>query len=162
VLALLALHPAGLSAEQLTVHLCGDAGNPVTTRALLSRLRDAFRGLVDTRPYRLAEGVTTDLQLVRRLLVAGEGRTALAMYPGCLLEASEVPAIRAAREEVDLAVRAVAMKGGPDELWRWLELPTGREDLAAVERFLRCAAVDDPRRPLARSRKAAIEASWDD
>lgn len=160
VLALLALYPGGLTAEQLTSHLYGDAGNPVTTRALLSRLREAFGGLVETRPYRLADGVTADLQLVRRLLVQGNGRMALAMYPGPLLEASEVPAIRAAREEVDLAVRAVAMQGGPDELWRWLDLPTGQDDLAAVERFLRCATADDPRRPLARSRKAAIETSW--
>jgi hypothetical protein len=162
VLALLALHPSGLTTEQLTTLLYGDAGNPVTTRALLSRLRDAFAGVVETRPYRLAQGVTVDLQLVRHLLVTGEGRTALAMYPGPLLEASEVPAIRAARDEVDLAVRAVAMGGGPDELWRWLDTPTGHGDLAAVERFLGCAAEDDPRRPLARARRTAILTAWDD
>jgi len=161
VLALLALHPAGLTAEQLTVHLYGDAGNPVTTRALLSRLRVSLPGLVETRPYRLADGVTVDVQLVRRLLIGGEGRTALAMYPGPLLEASEVPAIRAARAELDLAVRAVAMRGGPDELWRWLDTPTGQDDLAAVERFLRDATADDPRRPLARARRSAIQADWD-
>lgn len=162
VLALLALHPSGLTTEQLTTHLYGDAGNPVTTRALLSRLREAFAGVLDTRPYRLAAGVSVDLHLVRRLLVSGEGPTALAMYPGPLLEGSEVPAIRVARDEVDLAVRAVAMGGGPDELWRWLESPTGHGDLAAVERFLDRAAHADPRRPLARARRAAIREAWDD
>jgi hypothetical protein len=161
-LALLALHPAGLTAEQLTVHLYGDDGNPVTTRALLSRLRESLGDLVDTRPYRLAEGITVDLHLVRRLLLAGEGRKALAMYSGPLLETSEVPTIRAAREEIDLAVRDVAMRGGPNELWRWLDTPTGQGDLAAVERFLRYAPEDDPRRPLARSRRTAIQDAWAD
>jgi hypothetical protein len=160
-LAVLALHPAGLTAEQLTSHLYGDEGNPVTTRALLSRLREVAGSVLETRPYRLAEGVVVDVHVVRRLLGDGRGEAALAMYTGPLLEASEVPSLRVARDELDLAVRGVAMAGGPDALWRWLDTPTGRGDLAAVERFLTCARADDPRGPLAEVRRAAIAADWE-
>ncbi|GHF19848.1 transcriptional regulator [Amycolatopsis deserti] len=49
--------PAGLSAEALSRALYGDAEHVVTVRAEVSRLRRLLGALVDTRPYRLAEGV---------------------------------------------------------------------------------------------------------
>ncbi|WP_328457651.1 MULTISPECIES: GAF domain-containing protein [unclassified Amycolatopsis] len=49
--------PAGLSAEALSRALYGDAGHLVTVRAEVSRLRRWLGAIVDTRPYRLAEGV---------------------------------------------------------------------------------------------------------
>jgi hypothetical protein len=157
-LAVLALHPEGLTADQLTTHLYGGTGNVVTTRALLSRLKDQVGPIISPRPYRLAAGITVDLRTVRDLLEAGDGTAALAMYPGPLLASSEVASIRAVREELDLAVRAVALAGGPDELWRWVATPTGRDDLVAHERFLALAGAGDPRRPVAAARRAAIAA----
>lgn len=50
--------PAGLSAEALSRALYGDAEHLVTVRAEVSRLRRLLGAIVDTRPYRLAEGVT--------------------------------------------------------------------------------------------------------
>ncbi|MDQ0380527.1 hypothetical protein FB470_004521 [Amycolatopsis thermophila] len=50
--------PAGLSAERLSRALYGDAEHLVTVRAEVSRLRRLLGALVDTRPYRLADGVT--------------------------------------------------------------------------------------------------------
>lgn len=159
-LALLALHPDGLTAEQLTLHLYGDDGNPVTTRALLSRLREVAGPVLTTRPYRLLPGVTVDAVVVERLLRDGRGEAALAMYTGPLLEASEVPTLRRVRDELDAAVRRVAFRGGVDTLWRWLDTPTGRDDLAAVEAFLGAADGPDPRRPLADAQRARILADW--
>ncbi|GAB3576607.1 GAF domain-containing protein [Amycolatopsis endophytica] len=49
--------PAGLSAEALSRALYGDAEHVVTVRAEVSRLRRLLGALVDTRPYRLADGV---------------------------------------------------------------------------------------------------------
>ncbi|UOZ02813.1 GAF domain-containing protein [Amycolatopsis sp. WQ 127309] len=49
--------PAGLSAEALSRALYGDAEHLVTVRAEVSRLRRWLGAIVDTRPYRLAEGV---------------------------------------------------------------------------------------------------------
>jgi GAF domain len=63
---LLLLHatgPAGLSAEQLSRGLYGDAAHVVTARAEVSRLRRALGALVNTQPYRLANGVTLSLDL---------------------------------------------------------------------------------------------------
>jgi GAF domain len=57
---LLLLHaagPTGLSADQLSRALYGDAAHVVTTRAEVSRLRRAFGALVETQPYRVANGV---------------------------------------------------------------------------------------------------------
>ena len=57
---LLLLHaagPSGLSAEQLSRGLYGDTAHVVTTRAEVSRLRRALGALVETQPYRVANGV---------------------------------------------------------------------------------------------------------
>lgn len=160
VIALLAVHPEGMTAEQLTLELYGEHGNPVTARALVSRLRDVDGDLVSTRPYRLGSRVRVDLSVVRRLLSDGAGAAALAMYPGPLLTASQVAAVELLRREVDLAVRGVAMAGGPDALWRWLDTPTGAEDLAAIDRFLALSRHDDPRRAAAFARRDGIVCAW--
>ncbi|UMO99380.1 GAF domain-containing protein [Amycolatopsis sp. EV170708-02-1] len=49
---------SGLSAEALSRALYGDAEHLVTVRAEVSRLRRLLGAIVDTRPYRLAAGVT--------------------------------------------------------------------------------------------------------
>lgn len=49
---------AGLSAEALSRALYGDAEHLVTVRAEVSRLRRLLGAIVDTRPYRLAHGVS--------------------------------------------------------------------------------------------------------
>jgi hypothetical protein len=63
---LLLLHvagPSGLTAEALSRALFGDGEHVVTVRAEISRLRRELGTLVDTRPYRLADGVRTTLRL---------------------------------------------------------------------------------------------------
>lgn len=161
VLALLAATPAGLGAERLTLDLYGDEGNPVTTRALVSRLRDVAGPVLDTQPYRLRwERVRVDLRTLLQLLEQGRTAAALAMYAGPLLPQSTAPAIERLRDEVDLAVRRAAFDAGADQLWRWLATPTGREDLAAHDRFLELAADDDPRRPLATARQEVLRDMW--
>lgn len=153
VLALLAEHPEGLTAEQLTLHLYGDGGNVVTTRALVSRLRDVAGPVLDAQPYRLvADRVRTDLRTLRTLLEQGRSREALALYNGPLLPASTAPSLELLRDELDMAVRGAALAGDADLVWQWLATPTGELDVAAVEQFLSQAAVDDPRRPLAEAR----------
>jgi hypothetical protein len=49
--------PAGLTAGQLSTALFGDADHAVTVRAEFSRLRRVIGALVETSPYRLADGV---------------------------------------------------------------------------------------------------------
>lgn len=49
--------PAGLTAAALSRSLFGDPDHIVTARAEVSRLRRLLGAVVDTRPYRLADGV---------------------------------------------------------------------------------------------------------
>jgi hypothetical protein len=161
-LVLLALYPDGLSAEQLTLHLYGDAGKPVTTRALMSRLRSLLGGCLRARPYRLAADVHADVLEVSALLEAGEPTRALARYRGPLLLESDVVRITELRDELAAALRRAALAGSPDVMWAWLGTEHGRDDPVAMEAFLAAAAPDDPRRDAIAARLRGLRHRWDD
>ncbi|MFZ2511318.1 MAG: GAF domain-containing protein [Gordonia sp. (in: high G+C Gram-positive bacteria)] len=57
LLALLAHHPDGLSAAQLSEHLFGNPTQRIAVRSEMSRLRKHLGGLLAANPYRFAEGV---------------------------------------------------------------------------------------------------------
>ncbi|MGB6038620.1 MAG: GAF domain-containing protein [Gordonia sp. (in: high G+C Gram-positive bacteria)] len=58
IIELLAAHPDGLTAAQLSAHLFGDPARSVTVRAEVSRLRKQFGSLIATGPYRFSSSVT--------------------------------------------------------------------------------------------------------
>lgn len=60
ILLLLALHPDGLTSDELGLRLYGAARNRVTVRAEVSRLRARVGGLLRSTPYRLAADVRLD------------------------------------------------------------------------------------------------------
>ncbi|MFE0024986.1 transcriptional regulator [Amycolatopsis sp. NPDC059021] len=63
---LLLLHlagPGGLTAAMLSKALYGDADHVITARAEVSRLRKLLGTVIDTRPYRVADGVELRLEL---------------------------------------------------------------------------------------------------
>ena len=75
ILALLALHPGGLSVEHLHALLYGDAAVTTSTlKAEVSHLRAALSGQLSSRPYRLTIPVHTDVEEVQRLLRRGDVR----------------------------------------------------------------------------------------
>jgi hypothetical protein len=160
ILALLALHPEGLTGEQLTFELYGDGGNPVSLRAQISKLRRALGPVLASQPYKLLADVSADFLDVERLVLAGDVAAALAAYRAPLLVESEVPRIVQARDELEGALRRAALLGGQDTLWAWLETDSGRDDVAALREFLREAAPDDPRAPVALARLRAVERRW--
>ena len=78
VLALLALHPEGLSLEQLHALVYGDQAVTLSTlKAEVSHLRAALGGQLASRPYRLTMPVATDVDDVLALLRRGEVRGAV-------------------------------------------------------------------------------------
>jgi hypothetical protein len=160
ILALLALHPDGLTGEQLTFELYGDGGNPVSMRAQVSKLRRALGPVLASQPYKLLADVSADFLEVERLVLAGDVHDALRAYRAPLLVESEVPRLVQAREELEGAVRRAALLGGQDTLWGWLETESGRDDVAALRDFLREAPPDDPRAPVALARLRAVERRW--
>ncbi|GAA3145623.1 helix-turn-helix domain-containing protein [Nonomuraea roseoviolacea] len=153
ILALLALHPRGLSAEQLSFHLYGDAGNPVTIRAEIHRLRAQLRGTIGAKPYRLTSPVEADFLELRHLLAANAPAALARTYKGPLLPRSESPEIRRERDELEVQVRAcLLLHGSPDDLWTYAQTANGRDDLQILERLAESLPFADHRAAAARAR----------
>jgi hypothetical protein len=159
ILALLAMHPDGLTGEQLTLELYGEQGNPITTRAEVSRLRKLLP-CVAARPYRLEATVTADFLDVEKQLAAGQVGAALGAYRGRLLPLSDAPGIAQARRELEGALERAVRGGSTEQLWTWLQTPAGREDPIAMAAFVRRLAPDDPRRAIAAARLRALQVRW--
>jgi hypothetical protein len=160
ILALLALYPDGLTGEELTLHLYGDHGNRVSTRAEMSRLRKLLGPCVAAKPYRLAADVTADFLAVEALLAAGDVEGALAAYRGPLLPASDAPRVRQARDELEGALQRAARAGSAEELWTWLQTEPGREDPLAMADYMRGAGADDPRHAVVAARLRSLQRRW--
>ncbi|WP_243719295.1 helix-turn-helix domain-containing protein [Actinomadura sp. KC06] len=136
ILALLALHPRGLTGDRLALYLYGDDGSPATVRPEIHRLRQQFGHIVRARPYRLECAVEADFLTVRRLLDDGDVAGAVRLYTGELLPGSDAPALREERDELAVRVRRQALdRGGADALWTYAQTEPGRSDLEALERL---------------------------
>jgi hypothetical protein len=160
ILALLALHPDGLTGEELTLHLYGDHGNRVSTRAEMSRLRKLLGPCVAAKPYRLLADVTADFLAVEELLAHGDVEGALSAYRGPLLPASEAPRIEQARDELEGALQRAARGGTPEQLWAWLQTAPGREDPLAMADFVHGADAADPRTAVIVARLTSLQHRW--
>ncbi len=152
LLALLAMHPEGLTADALAGELYGDRGNPVTVRAEMHRLRALLEnapngtGAVRTGPYRLEARVDADFLTVRDAVRAGRLPDTELIARGELLPTSDAPGIRALRDELDVGVRsAVLRRGDTGALWALARTPGGRQDAEVIERLRHVLPVSDPR-----------------
>jgi hypothetical protein len=154
VLTLLALRPAGLTAEQLALRLYGDDGNPTTVRAEIHRLRALLgESAMRARPYRLTAGVEADFLAVRAALRAGDVRAAVAACHAPLLAGSEAPGIREERDQLVVALRSAVLGGRDREaLWRFGQSGPGSDDVEVFERLVRELPAHDPRRAVAAAR----------
>jgi len=160
ILAVLALHPEGVSAEALTLHIYGEEGNPISVRAEMSRLRKLLGPVIGARPYRLLADVAADFVEVERALARGDVAAALAGGQSALLTGSDAPRIVQARTELEGALRRAALAGGPDDLWAWLQSEPGRDDPAALDAFLARAAAGDARGAVAAARLESLRERW--
>jgi hypothetical protein len=157
ILALLALHPQGLTAEQCSYHLYGEEGNPVTLRAEIHRLRAQLGSIVLAKPYRLNCDVDADFISVRRLLAAGNVVDAGRLYTGPLLPRSESPLLRSVRDELAAQLRHQLLdRGGADALWAFAQTDSGRDDLEVLSRLVAVLPSDDPRLVSARLRESRM------
>ena len=164
LVALLALHPGGMTAEQLAMELYGDRGNATTVRAEIHRLRAQLgRSTVSTKPYRLATQVHADFLVARARLSSGSTAAALVTCQAPLLSASEAPAVRAERDQLSAALRAaVVVHDDLDLLWAFSQREFGRDDVQVLDRLARQLPIDDPRRSLAEQSLARLLAPDDD
>ncbi|UWX96592.1 GAF domain-containing protein [Arthrobacter zhaoxinii] len=157
LLAVLALHPGGLTAEELAALAYPDGGQAGTVRAEMLRLRNLMETVAAgtpaeplvprSRPYRLARPLVVDAAQVLRFLEQGAHRLALGMYRGQVLPRSEAPALIRLRGDVSAVLRkAMLSDAGPDALLQYLHLPEAEHDAEAWQRALRVLPPRSPRR----------------
>lgn len=147
MLTLLALHPAGVSAEQLATGIYGERGNPVTARAEIHRLRAQLgAAVVRSGPYRLHAELVADFRTVRDELSAGRVRAAAAAYRGELRPGSEAPSVIEERELLGATLRrAVLDQDDVEAMWLLAETDTGADDVELTERLTSRLPRSDPR-----------------
>ncbi len=156
VLALLALHPEGLSLDQLHAMLYGDQAVTFSTlKAEVSHLRSALGGQLGSRPYRLLMPLATDVDHVLSLLRSGQVAAAVEAYGGDLLPGTNSPALTELADYVAVAVReALLADPQPDAVLRYADLAP--YDVEVVERCLAAlGARHHPAKPLLKGRLAA-------
>jgi hypothetical protein len=159
ILAILALHPDGLSLDRLHALVYGDQPvTPSTLKAEVSHLRAALGGQLASRPYRLTLPVATDIDDVLDALERGDAAAAIACYGGDLLPGTESPALAELGEYVAVAMReALLANPEPAAVIRYSELAP--YDSEVIEVCL--AALGDrphPAKPLLKGRLAVARA----
>jgi len=124
ILAVLALHPNGLSLDRLHALVYGDHSVTLSTlKAEVSHLRAALGGQLASRPYRLPLPVATDIADVLDALEHGDAAAAIASYGGDLLPGTESPALVELGEYVAVAMReALLANPEPSAVMRYSEL----------------------------------------
>jgi transcriptional regulator of acetoin/glycerol metabolism len=124
VLAVLALHPSGLTLDQLHALVYGDHAVTLSTlKAEVSHLRAALGGQLASRPYRLTLPVSTDVDDVIDALQQGDLTEALDHYGGDLLPGTESPALAELGEYLAVSMReALLANPDPAAVIRYIEL----------------------------------------
>lgn len=152
ILALLALHPAGLSAEQLAIMVYPEDVSISTVRAEMLRLRRVLQRqpgapVPQSRPYRLPQPLTVDVQQVRNYLNRGAHRLALGIYRGAVLPRSQAPAIIELRHELGSQLRSAILGDASAEVvLEYLRLPEAADDVEAWRTALRLVPARSPKR----------------
>ena len=157
VLVLLALHPEGLSLEQLLLLLYGEEGNPANLKATLSKVRKLVP--ITRPPYHLAVPYKADFVDCAAHLREGALRAALELYQGPLLLTSEAPGVVEARETLEESLRQAVLASGDAEALLSLS-ERFEEDLELWEASLEALPRQDPRRPLAVAKQRRVLENW--
>lgn len=163
ILAMLALHPLGLSAEELTAKVYPDGTSLTSIRAEMVRLRKLLQTLAPTlvpnsRPYRLPHTLVVDAEQVRNYLDRGAHRLALNMYRGPVMPRSLAPEIEGIRNRVAVQLReAILNDASPEVLLSYLRLPEAADDVDAWRTALRLLPPRSPKRSAVVAHLEALE-----
>jgi tetratricopeptide (TPR) repeat protein len=157
IIAVLAMHPQGLTGEQLTLAVYGEDGSLECCKTELSRLRQLVP--IETRPYRLGVAVRADFLELEAHLSRGELEQALALHHGPLLPESNSPEVIGKREQLEEALRRATLRShDPNLLWGLAERLG--EDLDLWQACLKTLKKADPRRALASARVNHLRRAW--
>lgn len=133
ILALLALHKMGMSADQLLQALYGDRNRSLSTlKAEISHLRKLLGGAIDSRPYRLTLPVEGDFLQIWRLLESGKFAAALQQIRGSFFSATDSPELTHWRYCFEAAVsRALNVCEDQDSIVRFAAANPDSEEAIA-------------------------------
>lgn len=144
---------SGMGTGELADQLYGEPGHEVALRAEILRLRRVLHNAAGdgldllSRPYRLSPAVESDAVRCAQSLAAGDRASALDLYGGQVLPASEAPGVLRIRDRLSVLLReALLSDGSGQELWRYLQLPETEGDQDAVYTALRALPADSPQR----------------
>ncbi|MGX9900108.1 GAF domain-containing protein [Arthrobacter sp. SA17] len=152
ILALLSIHPEGLSAEELGALLYPGVTSTMTLRAEMVRLRKVLEQLNPgavpaSRPYKLLVDLQPDSAQVLKCLQRGAHRIALEIYRGAVLPRSEAPGIIELRNRVSFLLReAILSDGSAEALLKYAGLPEARDDLDIRKAALKLLPPRSPKR----------------
>lgn len=152
ILALLSMHPDGLSAEELCALVYPGENASMTLRAEMVRLRKVLQELDPeavplSRPYRLAIDVAPDAGQVLACLQRGAHRIALEIYRGAVLPRSDAPGIMDLRARVSGLLReAVLTDGSAEALLKYAALPEASDDVEVRTAALKLLPPRSPKR----------------
>lgn len=157
IMALLALHPEGLSLESLHAHLYGDKAISLSTlKAEVSTLRQVLKGEIGSRPYSLNVGYQADFLEIQSLLQDGDIRAACYLYKGSLLKFSESPSLKEWRVYLDNALQAALLKtGSPELLWHYSKYQP--DDFEVLLKLVGALPANDPRLAMLRARLELLD-----
>lgn len=154
LLAVLALHPEGLTAEQLKLHLFGEQG-PRSLKALLARTRKVVP--IASRPYKIAVPVKADFVQAGKFLANGKVAACTALYAGPLLAESDSPRLEKEREALEAQFFNAALTSrSADILLVTEQVIPGR--LEVLEALLAIMPDDDSRCSALMGRYTALKA----
>ncbi|MBS3966539.1 MAG: hypothetical protein KGZ60_04715 [Truepera sp.] len=157
LLLALSLHPQGLSGEQLTLAVCGEAGDVPYCTVEVNRLKKLVPIL--SRPYRLGVGFAADFLRLGELIQNNRLLEALELYRGPLLPASEAPVATEQRLFLEEALRqAILRSHDPEALWLLAERLG--DDLEVWEKALTLLHERDPRTAVARARVKGLVSAF--
>ncbi|HEY1486963.1 MAG TPA: GAF domain-containing protein [Micromonosporaceae bacterium] len=160
IMVMLALHPDGMTGEQLAATLYDDLANPTTLRVEMTRLRRIIGDLLGSRPYRLTSSISTDFGDVAAALRRNHVGAALAAYAGPLLPSSQAPGIVEQREWLETQLRSAVLTSSDPELIRtWADL-AGFDDLQVWERLQMIAPVMSAHRVIAATRSQQLRREY--
>lgn len=152
ILAILALHPQGLTAEELSARVYPEGTSLNSIRAELVRLRKLLLTLApslvpESRPYRLPRPLVLDAEQVGNYLNRGAHRLALNIYRGEVLPRSEAPDMVRLRGKLALQLReAILSDASAEVLLSYLQLPEAADDVDAWRTALHLLPPRSPKR----------------
>ncbi|MCG2622608.1 hypothetical protein LVY72_11870 [Arthrobacter sp. I2-34] len=112
ILALILLHPEGLSLEQLHAYVYDDGGGSLSTiKSEVSRLRKALGGAISPSPYRMLANIRFDANDLMSALRNGDFAQAVILAQGGeFMPKSSAPAIIEHRNFIEASLREAALK----------------------------------------------------